>query len=85
MIQKRVSETALRERVTWLGAALKGMPAVNDVAHAVLDGMALALDRTPAKRPLDAEDLARAEALLREEIGTEAFVMGKATLAVAAS
>jgi lipoate-protein ligase A len=82
----RTSEAALRGCVTCVGAALKERPPpLTDVAAAVLQGLALALDRTPLRGDVEPGELARADGLLQEEIGTEAFVMGEASVPEIAS
>ena len=81
----RTPEAALRAQVTWLGAALDSAPAAGSVADAVLRGLAAALGRAPAPACVTPEELARADDLLREEIGTETFVTGDAARREAAS
>jgi lipoate-protein ligase A len=70
----RLSEAELRGRVTCLAAAIGQVPPVGDVAVAVRDGLMRALGRTPAMGQPSAEEMAVAESLLREEIGTDELV-----------
>jgi lipoate-protein ligase A len=72
----RLPEAVLRERVTCLAAAIGQAPPVADVAVALRDGLMQALDRTPVMDQPSAEEMAAAESLLQEDIGTEEFLMG---------
>ena len=75
----RISETVLRQRLSCLTAAVGRALPIADVADSVLRGLMRALDRTAAMAQPSAAEIAAAEAMLREEIGTEEFVTGIGT------
>jgi lipoate-protein ligase A len=74
----RIPETALRSRITSLEEALGEVPSLVSIIASITRGIAEALDREPAPGCLGTEEMALCEALLRAEIGTEAFVSGGA-------
>jgi lipoate---protein ligase len=74
----RLREGQLRERVTCLAAELGAPPALPAVVDCITLGLAEALGREPMpSRPRD-DELALCDKLLREEIGTDAYVAGRA-------
>jgi hypothetical protein len=66
----------LRDKVTCLEAVLAEMPSPASIVGSIAQGIAEALGREPAAGCLGADETALCEALLRAEIGTEAFVSG---------
>jgi lipoate-protein ligase A len=73
----RLPEAALRERVTCLEAEIGTAPALPAVAASVTLGLATALQCEPMPGKPGGDELALCEALLREEIGADAYVAGR--------
>jgi lipoate-protein ligase A len=73
----RLPESALRERTTCLEVEIGAAPSVASVAAAISEGLAACLgcELMPAQPGQD--ELARCEALLRDEIGDDAYVLGR--------
>lgn len=71
----RIPEPALRGRVTCVADALGHVPSMDGMRESVMHGLMEALQRTPAMDQPNIDEIAHAECLLRQEIGTEAFVM----------
>jgi lipoate-protein ligase A len=74
----RLPEAALRERVTCLAAEIGSVPSMASVVDTITGGLAAALDRAPMPDRLHHDEIALCEALLCEEIGTDAYVLGRA-------
>jgi lipoate-protein ligase A len=72
----RIPETALREKVTSLEEALGRAPSIAILASCLARSIAGALAREPLSGQPGDEETALCEALLAQEIGTEAFVSG---------
>jgi lipoate-protein ligase A len=72
----RIPEPVLRDKVTCLEAVLAEVPSPASIISRIAQGIAEALGREPAAGCLGADETALCEALLRAEIGTEAFVSG---------
>jgi lipoate---protein ligase len=77
----RIPEAALRGKVTSLEEALGEVPSSASIVACITRGIAEALRREPATGHPLLEEAALCEALLRAEIGTEAFVSGAAGIA----
>ncbi|MFM9850771.1 MAG: biotin/lipoate A/B protein ligase family protein [Hyphomicrobiaceae bacterium] len=74
----RIPESALRERVTNLADTLGRPLAMTDIRDCIVWELSSALQRTPAIGQPSTDEIACAERLLDEEIGTDEFVMGVA-------
>jgi lipoate-protein ligase A len=74
----RLPEAALRKHVTCLEAEIGATPALQAVMECITIGLAEALDREPVPAQPRGDEIALCEDLLREEIGTDAFVAGRA-------
>jgi lipoate-protein ligase A len=74
----RLPEAELRARVTCLSAELGAAPALPPVIECLTMGLAEALGREPVRAAPRSDELALCEELLREEIGTDAYVAGRA-------
>jgi len=71
----RLPESNLRSTLTCLAEACGQVPLLSEVMGCVMYGLVGTLDRDQAGQP-SAREAAYSEALLREEIGTDAFVFG---------
>lgn len=74
----RMPEARLRGRVTFLATELRRTLALSEVSACVLRGLSHALDRTMVAEEPSADELVLADELLRDEIGSDEFVAGKA-------
>ena len=74
----RLSEADLRDRVTSLAAEIGAAPALAPVIDCIAVGLAEALDREPVRACARDDEVALCNDLLRDEIGTEAYVAGRA-------
>jgi lipoate-protein ligase A len=72
----RIPEGALRGRVTSLAETLPEPPALRDVCASIVWELSKALQRAPVQDEPSREEIALADRLLDEEIGSEDFVMG---------
>jgi lipoate-protein ligase A len=72
----RIPEGALRGRVTSLAEILPEPPALRDVCASIVWELSKALQRAPVQDEPSREEIALADRLLDEEIGSEDFVMG---------
>jgi lipoate---protein ligase len=73
----RLPEAGLRGRITCLEAEVGAAPALPTITESIMIGLAEALGRAPVLGRPRRDELALCEDLLREEIGTEAFVAGR--------
>jgi lipoate---protein ligase len=71
-----MSETTLRQRVSCLAASLQPAPTLADVQSALASGVASRLQRTPVPTQPTKIELALADKLLCEEMGSEDYVAG---------
>jgi lipoate-protein ligase A len=76
----RLPEAALRERVTCLEAEIGTAPALPAVVASVTLGLSDAVECEPVPGEPNDEELALCEALLRDEIGTDAYVAGRSAV-----
>ena len=74
-----VPEETLRQRVSCLAASLKSPPSFAELQAALLDSLANRLQRSPMHAQPDRMELTLASQLLRDEIGTEDYVIGADT------
>ncbi len=74
----RLSEAELRARVTCLAAEIGAAPSLPAVIDCITMGLAEVLGREPVPDKLRCDELALCDELLREEIGTDAYVAGRA-------
>jgi len=72
----RLPALSLRSSITCLAEAYGFVPLLSEVMGRVICGLTETLDREAAAQPLSAREAACCEALLQQEIGTDAFVFG---------
>jgi lipoate-protein ligase A len=72
----RLPESALRERTTCLQIEIGTAPSLPSVVGAITEGLAEAFDRVPASGRLHRDERTLCEALLRDEIGTDRYILG---------
>jgi lipoate-protein ligase A len=73
----RLPETTLRERTTCLEIEIGNPPSLASVAGAITEGLAEAFDCEAVPRCLHRHEIALCEALLREDVGDDAYVLGR--------
>jgi lipoate---protein ligase len=78
----RLPEPALRERTTCLEAEIGAAPSLAWVADAITQGLAEALVCEAVPGRLHQKELALCEALLRDEIGTDAYALARTAASV---
>jgi lipoate---protein ligase len=72
----RLSESVLRQRTTCLEIEIGATPPLASVVEVITEGLAEALDRKPVSGSLRQNELTLCEALLRDEVGTDRYVLG---------
>jgi lipoate-protein ligase A len=73
----RLPEAVLRQRVTCLEEEIGSAPALPAIVEGIAQGLAEALAREPIPGQIRRDEAALCEALLRDEIGTDAYVAGR--------
>jgi len=72
----RLPESSLRTTITCLAEACGSVPLLSEIMDAISNGLTETLGRESVAQSWSASEAACCEALLREEIGTDAFVFG---------
>jgi lipoate-protein ligase A len=74
----RLPEAVLRERVTCLASGIGRAPPLQAIKESIVTGLREALGRDCRVAAPTAAELDLCERLLRDEIGTDAYVKGRA-------